>query len=132
MALSYSPSPPDVPRRSPLRAGRDGGATAQSARSLLNAAADLARNLGDDERLWTDCVLLRVGESRAHSGNVDGALRSAGAVRPGDSDRSAALFARPSTAARRPLLAADGGGDVLLGGPGRDVLPGAGDDVVIP
>src|SRR5262245_59540026 len=65
----------------PGQPGRDAGATAQSARSLLNAAADLARAQGDEERFWTDHVLMRVAELQARAGDVDAALRSAAAVR---------------------------------------------------
>jgi hypothetical protein len=63
------------------QAGRNAGATAQSARTLLNAAADLAQAQGDEERFWTDHVLMRVAELQARAGDVDAALRSADAVR---------------------------------------------------
>jgi hypothetical protein len=72
----------------PGRPGRDAGANAQSARSLLNAAADLAGNQGDEERFWTDRVILRIAELQARADDVDGALRSAASIRDSLSRRS--------------------------------------------
>src|SRR5262245_23211070 len=61
---------------SPSCGACEAGATVPSVQAILREASELALKQGAEEHLWTDRVLLTIGELQARAGDYDGALRS--------------------------------------------------------